>query len=140
MQPDFMYAAVAQASRRDRGLHQRRVIAKYDLVVLDDPGGDTAYDAIVLIAPKRAGDAALPRPLAPLLGHIDIAVMREANLRAAPATARHRLMRWRSGCGTRSGHGRSGCRSLDRRAACYELPRSGTRVIRKRATEEKSCP
>jgi osmoprotectant transport system permease protein len=41
------------------------------------------YDAIVLLAPKRADDQALRSALQPLLGKIDIAVMREANLRAA---------------------------------------------------------
>lgn len=39
--------------------------------------------AILLIAPKRAGDTALRAALQPLLGKIDIAAMREANLRAA---------------------------------------------------------
>ena len=51
---------------------------------MDDPKrAIPPYDAIVLLAPKRAGDAALKAALAPLLGKIDIASMREANLRAA---------------------------------------------------------
>ena len=37
------------------------------------------YDAIVLIAPKRAGDARLRQALIPLIGRIDVAHMREAN-------------------------------------------------------------
>jgi len=41
------------------------------------------YDAIVLLAPKRASDQALRAALQPLLGAIDISTMREANLRAA---------------------------------------------------------
>ena len=41
------------------------------------------YDAIVLLSPKRAGDEKLKAALQPLLGKIDIAAMREANLRAA---------------------------------------------------------
>jgi osmoprotectant transport system permease protein len=41
------------------------------------------YDAIVLLAPKRANDEAMRKALQPLLGRIDIATMREANLRAA---------------------------------------------------------
>jgi osmoprotectant transport system permease protein len=45
------------------------------------------YDAIVLIAPKRAHDQALQAALQPLLGKIDIAAMREANLRAAGGDA-----------------------------------------------------
>jgi hypothetical protein len=39
-------------------------------------------DAIMLLAPKRAGDQQLQAALRPLLGKIDIATMREANLRA----------------------------------------------------------
>ena len=41
------------------------------------------YDAMVLLAPKRANDDDLRKALAPLLGKIDVATMREANLRAA---------------------------------------------------------
>jgi osmoprotectant transport system permease protein len=85
MQPDFMYAAVA-AGEVDviAGYTSDGLIAKYDLVVLDDPKhAIPPYDAIVLIAPKRAGDQALRAALQPLLGKIDIATMREANLRAA---------------------------------------------------------
>jgi osmoprotectant transport system permease protein len=85
MQPDFMYAAVA-SSEVDviAGYTSDGLIAKYDLVVLDDPRhAIPPYDAIVLLAPKRAGDQALRGALAPLLGRIDIADMREANLRAA---------------------------------------------------------
>ena len=52
--------------------------------MLDDPKhAIPPYDAIVLISPKRAGDQALRTALQPLLGKIDIATMREANLRAA---------------------------------------------------------
>jgi osmoprotectant transport system permease protein len=47
---------------------------------LDDPkSAIPPYDAIVLISPKRVDDQALQRRL----GKIDIATMREANLRAA---------------------------------------------------------
>ena len=41
------------------------------------------YDAIVLISPKRADDQTLRAALTPLLDRIDIATMREANLRAS---------------------------------------------------------
>src|SRR6202158_2080178 len=85
MQPDFMYAAVA-AGEVDviAGYTSDGLIAKYDLVVLDDPRHSIRpYDAIMLLAPKRAGDQALRAALQPLLGKIDIASMREANLRAA---------------------------------------------------------
>lgn len=85
MQPDFMYAAVASGEVDViAGYTSDGLIAKYDLVVLADPkAAIPPYDAIVLIAPKRADDAKLREALHPLLGRIDIAAMREANLRAA---------------------------------------------------------
>jgi osmoprotectant transport system permease protein len=85
MQPDFMYAAVASGEVDViAGYTSDGLIAKYDLMVLDDPRhAIPPYDAIVLLAPKRANDAALKAALAPLLGSIDISAMREANLRAA---------------------------------------------------------
>ena len=53
-------------------------------MVLGDPRrAIPPYDAMVLLAPKRADDQALRAALQPLLGRIDIATMREANLRAA---------------------------------------------------------
>jgi osmoprotectant transport system permease protein len=84
MQPDFMYAAVA-AGDVDviAGYTSDGLIAKYDLVVLNDPKRAIApYDAVLLLAPKRAHDAVLQAALRPLLGSIDIETMREANLRA----------------------------------------------------------
>jgi osmoprotectant transport system permease protein len=85
MQPDFMYAAVASGEVDViAGYTSDGLIAKYDLVVLEDPRrAIPPYDAIVLLAPKRAGDDKLKAALQPLLGKIDIAAMREANLRAA---------------------------------------------------------
>jgi len=85
MQPDFMYAAVASGEADViAGYTSDGLIAKYDLVVLDDDRhAIPPYDAIVLLSPKRADDQALRAALTPLLGKIDIASMREANLRAA---------------------------------------------------------
>jgi osmoprotectant transport system permease protein len=85
MQPDFMYAAVASGEVDViAGYTSDGLIAKYNLVVLDDvKRAIPPYDAIVLLAPKRASDQALRAALQPLLGKIDIAAMREANLRAA---------------------------------------------------------
>ncbi len=85
MQPDFMYAAVASGEVDViAGYTSDGLIAKYDLVVLDDTKhAIPPYDAIVLISPKRAEDQALRAALTPLLGRIDIATMREANLRAS---------------------------------------------------------
>ena len=85
MQPEFMYAAVASGEVDViAGFTSDGLIAKYDLMVLGDPRrAIPPYDAMVLLAPKRANDEALRKALAPLLGRIDIATMREANLRAA---------------------------------------------------------
>ena len=85
MQPDFMYAAVASGEVDViAGYTSDGLIAKYDLVALEDnKHAIPPYDAILLLAPRRAGDTALRNALQPLLGKIDIAVMREANLRAA---------------------------------------------------------
>ena len=90
MQPDFMYAAAASGEVDViAGYTSDGLIAKYDLVVLDDPRhAIPPYDAIMLLAPKRAADSALRQALEPLLGKIDIAAMREANLRAAGNDAR----------------------------------------------------
>jgi osmoprotectant transport system permease protein len=85
MQPDFMYAAVASGEVDViAGYTSDGLIAKYDLVVLDDTRhAIPPYDAILLLAPKRADDERLKAALKPLLGKIDIADMREANLRAS---------------------------------------------------------
>jgi len=85
MQPEFMYPAIAArdvdviAAYSSDGL-----IAKYDLVVLEDPKhAIPPYDAILLVAPKRANDLKLGDALRPLVGAIDVTLMREANLRAS---------------------------------------------------------
>lgn len=89
MQPDFMYAAAASGEVDViAGYTSDGLIAKYDLVTLDDDRhAIPPYDAIVLLAPKRADDGALRAALQPLLGRIDIATMRAANLRAAGGNA-----------------------------------------------------
>jgi osmoprotectant transport system permease protein len=99
MQPDFMYAAAASGEVDViAGYTSDGLIAKYDLVVLDDPKhAIPPYDAMVLVAPKRADDQALRSALAPLLGKIDIATMRAANLRAAGgdgASSPEAVARW----------------------------------------------
>ena len=85
MQPDFMYAAVASGEVDViAGYTSDGLIAKYDLIALDDPRhAIPPYDAILLLAPQRAGDERLKTALTPVLGKIDITTMREANLRAA---------------------------------------------------------
>src|SRR5262249_6844717 len=85
MQRDLMYAAVASGEVDViAGYTSDGLIKKYDLTVLDDPRhAIPPYDAIVLLAPKRAGDERLQAALKPLLGRISIETMREANLRAS---------------------------------------------------------
>src|ERR1700749_1449503 len=80
-----MYTAVASGEVDViAGYTSDGLIAKYDLVALADPkAAIPPYDAIVLLAPKRAEDQTLRAAVRPLLGRIDIATMREANLRAA---------------------------------------------------------
>src|ERR1700753_629547 len=89
MQPDFMYAAVASGEVDViAGYTSDGLIAKYDLVALeDDRHAIPPYDAIVLLAPKRADDSVLRAALQPLLARIDITMMRAANLRAAGGNA-----------------------------------------------------
>jgi osmoprotectant transport system permease protein len=85
MQPDFMYAAVASGEVDViAGYTSDGLIAKYDLIVLDDTKhAIPPYDAILLLSPKRADDRALQAALKPLLGRIDLKTMQQANLRAS---------------------------------------------------------
>jgi osmoprotectant transport system permease protein len=89
MQPDFMYAAVASGDVDViAGYTSDGRIKKYDLVTLADPRHVIPpYDAVLLLAPRRAHDTALQTALKPLLGRIDIATMRKANLRASGSDA-----------------------------------------------------
>ena len=106
MQPDFMYAAVASGEVDViAGYTSDGLIAKYDLVVLDDPKhAIPPYDAIVLLAPKRAADQAL-RDRAAAAARQDRHRRPCARPICAPpaATARRRRTRWRAGCGRKSG-------------------------------------
>jgi osmoprotectant transport system permease protein len=85
MQPAFMYRAAAGGEVDVVAAYSSDGrIAKYDLKVLADPrNAIPPYDAILLIAPGRAHDDKLVAALEPLIGAIDVATMREANLRAA---------------------------------------------------------
>jgi glycine betaine/choline ABC-type transport system substrate-binding protein len=71
-------------------------IAQHKLIVLDDPRqAIPPYDAIVLVAPRRANDRAMLDALRPLIGAIDVTLMREANLRASAFDATPgRVARW----------------------------------------------
>lgn len=84
MQSTFMYQAVA-AGELDviAAYSSDGRVARYDLVILDDPKqAIPPYDAVLLVSPRRANDRALLAALRPLVGAIDIALMQQANLRA----------------------------------------------------------
>ena len=85
MQPDFMYRAAASGEVDVVSAYTSDgQIAQYDLSVLADPKhAIPPYDAVLLIAPKRAHDAALTAALKPLIDAIPVKLMREANLRAS---------------------------------------------------------
>jgi osmoprotectant transport system permease protein len=85
MQPEFMYEAVAHGEVDViAGYTSDGRVAQFDLAVLDDPKhAIPPYDAVLLISPRRANDAALIAALKPLVDAIDVAAIREANLRAA---------------------------------------------------------
>jgi osmoprotectant transport system permease protein len=76
-------------------------IAANDLLVLDDPAGAILpYDAIVLVARHRAGDALLRRALEPLVDAIPLAAMQQANFRvdrAADKQTPAAAARWLAG-------------------------------------------
>ena len=99
MQPDFMYRAVA-AGEVDviSAYSSDGQIAQYDLTVLDDPKHVfPPYDAILLVAPRRAHDERLIAALKPLIGAIDVKTMREANLRGSQGTTPDAVAKWLAG-------------------------------------------
>ncbi len=80
--PTFMYRAL-QTKTVDviSAFSSDGRIAAEKLAVLTDPKGVTpSYDAVILLAPKRAHDNTLRRALRPLVGAISVERMREANL------------------------------------------------------------
>ena len=80
-QSTFMYKAVASREVDViSAFSSDGRIAAYDLVVLEDPEQIVLpYDAIILVAARRAKDPVLCRALAPLVSSISIEHMREAN-------------------------------------------------------------
>jgi osmoprotectant transport system permease protein len=95
MQPDFMYQAAAAGDVDVVSAYTSEgLVAKYDLVILEDPKrAIPPYDAILLVAPKRAGDETLAAALMPLVNKIDVEKMRAANLRAT-TTSPEEVARW----------------------------------------------
>jgi osmoprotectant transport system permease protein len=89
MQAEFMYPAAASgevdvvAAYTSDGR-----VAKYDLLILNDPKhAIPPYDAMLMLSPRRADDVALADALRPLLGAINVTLMREADLRALDSNA-----------------------------------------------------
>jgi osmoprotectant transport system permease protein len=84
IQPEFMYQAASNGEVDVISAYTSEGrIKQHDLVVLEDPKhAIPPYDAIVLVSPKRANDEKLASALKPLLGAINVDLMREANLRA----------------------------------------------------------
>ena len=89
MQSDFMYQAVAAGDVDVVSAYTSDGrIAQFGLTVLDDPKHVIPpYDAILLLAPKRAHDEALIAALKPLIGAVPVDLMRAANLRASSGDA-----------------------------------------------------
>jgi len=81
--PTFMYQAVTDGEVDViSAFTSDGRIAANDLLVLADPAGAILpYDAIVLLAQKRANDDVLRRALTPLIDAIPLALMQEANYR-----------------------------------------------------------
>src|SRR5579871_2640608 len=79
--PTFMYRAV-ESGEADviTAFSSDGRIAAQNLLVLPDPmRALPAYDAVLLVSPRRATDATLTRALTPLVGRITVEHMREAN-------------------------------------------------------------
>ncbi|MCW5694162.1 MAG: ABC transporter permease/substrate-binding protein [Pseudolabrys sp.] len=96
MQAQFMYPAAANGDVDVvSAFSSDGLIAKYDLVVLEDPKQSLPpYDAILLVSPARANDAKFIDALKPLIGKIDVETMRDANLRANTGTSPDEVARW----------------------------------------------
>jgi osmoprotectant transport system permease protein len=84
MQPEFMYPAAAAGDVDVISAYTSEGrIAQYDLVVLEDTKHVIPpYDAVILLAPHDANDRALIDALQPLVGAVDVGLMRAANQRA----------------------------------------------------------
>jgi osmoprotectant transport system permease protein len=89
MQPEFMYAAAASREVDViAGYTSDGRMAQFGLVALtDDRHAIPPYDAIVLISPKRANDAALIDAVRPLIEAINLDLMREANRKIGSDTS-----------------------------------------------------
>ena len=80
-QPTFMYRALAsgEADVISAFSSDGRIAADKLAVLTDPKGAIPGYDAILLLAPRRAGDLRFQAALRPLIGAIPVEKMREAN-------------------------------------------------------------
>jgi osmoprotectant transport system permease protein len=80
--PTFMYRALqdGEADVISAFSSDGRIAADHLRVLGDPRHAIPSYDALVLISPKRAGDARLAAALQPLIGRVPVERMREANL------------------------------------------------------------
>jgi osmoprotectant transport system permease protein len=80
--PTFMYRALesGQADVISAFSSDGRIAADHLVTLTDPKSAIPAYDAVVLIAPRRANDQRLIGALKPLIGAIPVQRMREANL------------------------------------------------------------
>lgn len=80
--PSFMYAALASgdADVISAFSSDGRIAADRLAVLADPKGALPSYDAILLVAPRRADDARFIAALRPLVGAIGVDAMRRANL------------------------------------------------------------
>ena len=100
MQPEFMYKAAADGEVDVISAYTSDgQIAKFDLLVLDDPShAIPPYDAILLLSPRRAHDETLIDAIKPLVNAIPVATMRAANARASSGdTSADEVARWLAG-------------------------------------------
>ena len=98
--PTFMYRALesGEADVISAFSSDGRIAADHLTVLADPKGAIPSYDAVVLISPRRAGDARLRAALQPLIGRIPVEAMRQANLsldrdqdKVTPAEAARKL-------------------------------------------------
>jgi len=81
-QPTFMYGALkdGEADVISAFSSDGRIVADHLITLTDPKGAAPAYDAVILISPRRVGDERLKAVLRPLIGAIPVDRMRAANL------------------------------------------------------------
>ncbi len=97
MQPEFMVRAVADGEVDVISAYTSDgQIAKYDLLVLEDSRrAIPPYDAVLLVASRRANDDKLIAALMPLVNAVPVDLMRAANARASAGnTSAETVARW----------------------------------------------